>query len=55
MYVYKDGEIIIMEPSGAMPEDAQARKCVRNPWTYRMGEVASFGQIATYPKMAGCT
>ena len=28
MYVYKDGEIIIMEPSGAMPEDAQARKCV---------------------------
>ena len=27
MYVYKDGEII-MEPSCAMPEDAQAGKCV---------------------------
>ena len=25
--IYKDGEIIL-EPSGAMPEDVQARKCV---------------------------
>ena len=25
----------------------------RNPWTCRMGKVAPFGQIATYPKMPG--